>query len=214
MPSPAHRSPDCRCRKRPPIRPAGLPPQAGVIGLFAGLVCYGLIAAAATRSSVVVGCVLPRQRSLAADDLRSASRVDPRCRHRCRFCRRRTAPGAMSNPIARPVLRGFASTGADHRLAMPHLVGMQARRRILRAARRGNPARRSCLGMPRWVADGRAAGPVRLREDPLRPGSLACDLGSIAASPWLAAHGCHRSDRPSPPQRTFRAPRGWVADPG
>src|SRR3979411_145836 len=112
---------------------ANLPPQAGVIGLFAGLICYALIGRSpyaivtATSSSAAV---------LAAATMALGATTVP---HRVAFasllvcatgiafllagCARL---GAMSNLIARPVLRGF-SFGLALVIVVkqwPHIVGL------------------------------------------------------------------------------------------
>src|SRR5215472_3550432 len=80
---------------------ASLPPQAGVIALFAGLLCYGLIGrsrfaiVSATSSSAAV------QRAALASLLVVGAGVAFAL---CALLRL----GAMSNLIARPVLRGYA----------------------------------------------------------------------------------------------------------
>jgi MFS superfamily sulfate permease-like transporter len=94
---------------------AGLPPQAGVIALFAGLACYGLIGRSrfaivtATSSSAAVlasatltlagGDLL--QRALLASFLVAGAGIAFVVAAALRL-------GAMSNLIARPVLRGYA----------------------------------------------------------------------------------------------------------
>ena len=94
---------------------ANLPPQAGVIALFAGLLCYGLIGRSsyaivtATSSSAAVlasatlalaGPDLAARVALAAILVVGAGVVFTVCAA--------LRLGAMSNLIARPVLRGYA----------------------------------------------------------------------------------------------------------
>src|SRR5690349_9298419 len=94
---------------------ANLPPQAGVIALFAGLVCYGVIGrspyaiVSATSSSAVVLAAAtfalagtdPAQRVALASLLVVGSGVAFILLGGLRL-------GALSNLIARPVLRGYA----------------------------------------------------------------------------------------------------------
>src|SRR5215468_8473158 len=104
---------------------AGLPPQAGVIGLFAGLLCYGLIGrsrfaiVSATSSSAVVLA----SATLALGGGSTAGRVGLAF-VLCAALRL----GAMSSAIARPVLRGY-TFGLALVIAVkqwPHLVNVQA----------------------------------------------------------------------------------------
>src|SRR5271170_7305174 len=112
---------------------ANLPPQAGVIGLFAGLVCYALIGRSryaivtATSSSAAVfaaatlalGADTVAQRAVFASMLVCATVIAFLFTGCARL-------GAMSNLIARPVLRGF-SFGLALLIAVkqwPHIVAM------------------------------------------------------------------------------------------
>src|SRR5580692_4543018 len=94
---------------------ANLPPQAGVIGLFAGLLCYGLIGrsrfaiVSATSSSAAV--MAAATTALGAGDVSArvllASILVP-CTGLAFVLAGSARLGAISNLIARPVLRGFA----------------------------------------------------------------------------------------------------------
>src|SRR5882762_5533561 len=109
---------------------ANLPPQAGVIGLFAGLVCYALIGRSrfavvtATSSSAAVfalGADAAGQRLAFASILVCATGIAFLLAGCARL-------GGMSSLIARPVLRGF-SFGLALVIAVkqwPHIVGMHA----------------------------------------------------------------------------------------
>jgi len=121
---------------------AGLPPQAGVIALFAGLICYGLIGQSrtaivgATSSSAAVlasalaalGAQSTAERVALAALLVAGSGVWFALCAALRL-------GAMSNLIARPVLRGYAF-GLALVIAVrqwPQLANVPAQQRLLRA---------------------------------------------------------------------------------
>src|ERR1700694_443727 len=178
---------------------ANLPPQAGVIALFAGLVCHGLTGrsrfaiAAATSSSAAVlasatltlgGGDLAQRVALAATLVVGAGIAFALAG----FLRL----GAMSNLIARPVLRGYAF-GLALVIAVkqwPHLVGMHAQTAdffpLVAEMVRGTAA---------WQTPSLGCGLIALAglfglERVARvPGALVVLLASILASPWLAAHG-------------------------
>src|ERR1700731_4791249 len=112
---------------------ANLPPEAGVIGMFAGLVCYALIgrsrfaivtatsssAAVFAASMLALGANAAAQRAAFASMLVCATGLAFVLAGAARF-------GAMSNLIARPVLRGF-SFGLALVMAVkqwPHIVAM------------------------------------------------------------------------------------------
>jgi MFS superfamily sulfate permease-like transporter len=113
---------------------AGLPPQAGVIALIAGLVCYGLAgssryaivsatsssAAVLAAATVALGVTDPRQRLAIAALLVMTAGTAFMVLGWARL-------GAVSNLIARPVLRGYAF-GLALVIALkqwPTLVGLQ-----------------------------------------------------------------------------------------
>jgi MFS superfamily sulfate permease-like transporter len=115
---------------------ANLPPQAGVIGLFAGLLCYALIgrspyaivsatsssAAVLAAATVALGGGTLEQRVALASLLVFGTGIAFLLAGCARL-------GAMSNLIARPVLRGF-SFGLALVIAVkqwPHIAGMHAR---------------------------------------------------------------------------------------
>src|SRR5450755_2712240 len=112
---------------------ASLPPQAGVIGLFAGLICYALVGrsryaivtATSSSAAVLAAATLALGANAAAQRVAFASILV--CATGIAFlvagCARL---GAMSNLIARPVLRGF-SFGLALVIAVkqwPHIVNM------------------------------------------------------------------------------------------
>src|SRR6202051_3026833 len=113
---------------------ANLPPQAGVVGLFAGLVCYALIGRSryaivtATSSSAAVFAAATLALGANAAGQRVAFAAILVCATGVAFLLAGSARlGAMSNLIARPVLRGF-SFGLALVIAVkqwPHIVAVQ-----------------------------------------------------------------------------------------
>ena len=178
---------------------ANLPPQAGVIGLVAGLICYGLLGrsrfaiVSATSSSAAV--LAAATTALGAGDLPTrvllAGILVP-CTGLAFVLAGSARLGAISNLIARPVLRGFAF-GLALVIAVnqiPALSGLHTHSsgffalvlevaRVLAAA---NPAALSC---------GLAAltGLFVLERVRRVPGALVVIVAGTAASAWLAAHG-------------------------
>lgn len=178
---------------------ANLPPQAGVIGLLAGLFCYALIgrsryamvtatsssaAVLASATSVLAGGGAAGGRLALASILVAATGVAFVLAGAARL-------GAMSNLIARPVLRGF-SFGLALVIAVkqwPHLVGLQAHGDffpllidMLRSAGAWQPASLA-------AGAGALIGLFALERVPQVPGMLVVIVAGIAAAPWLAAHG-------------------------
>src|SRR5580700_8603222 len=113
---------------------ANLPPQAGVIGLFAGLVCYAVFgrsryaivtatsssAAVLAAATLALGANVPAQRVALASIMVVATGFAFLLASCARL-------GAMSNLIARPVLRGF-SFGLALVIAVkqwPHIAAVQ-----------------------------------------------------------------------------------------
>lgn len=178
---------------------ANLPPQAGVIGLFAGLLCYGLIGrsrfaiVSATSSSAAV--LAAATAALGAGDLPTrmllAGILVP-CTGVAFVLAGSARLGAISNLIARPVLRGFAF-GLALVIAVkqiPSLSGLHAHSsgffalllELVRTLEAANPAAVVC-----GVA---ALGGLFVLERIRRvPGALLVIVCGIAASDWLAAHG-------------------------
>lgn len=178
---------------------ASLPPQAGVIALFAGLVCYALIGrsrfaiVSATSSSAAVlasamvalnANTVPERVALAA-----ALVMGTGIAFGLAGCLRL---GAMSNLIARPVLRGYAF-GLALVIAVkqwPHLVDMHASASGFFAL-----ITEMLRGFSSWqlpsLSCGLAAlaGLFALERIPRVPGALVVIVASIAASAVLAAHG-------------------------
>jgi sulfate permease, SulP family len=178
---------------------ANLPPQAGVIGLFAGLLCYALIGSSryaivtATSSSAAVfaAATLALAANVAGQRLAFASILV--CATGIAFVLAGCARlGAMSNLIARPVLRGF-SFGLALVIAVkqwPHIVAVHTHSsdflpllaEILRDVREWQPA---SLG----VGVGALAGLFLLERFKRIPGVLVVIIAGIAGAPWLAARG-------------------------
>ncbi len=178
---------------------AQLPPQAGVIGVFVGLVCYGLIGrsrfaiVSATSSSAAV--LASATLYLGASDL--AQRVAlasilvvgaGMAFALAGFLRM----GAMSNLIARPVLRGYAF-GLALVIAVkqwPHLVDLHTQTTdffplVAEIVRRYAAWQAPSLGCGLMAL----AGLFALERLVRVPGALVVIVASILASAWLAAHG-------------------------
>src|SRR6266478_9561509 len=178
---------------------ANLPPQAGVIALFAGLVCYSLIGRSrfaivtATSSSAAVlasatltlgGGDLAQRVALAATLVVGAGTAFALAG----FLRM----GAMSNLIARPVLRGYAF-GLALVIAVkqwPHLVDLHTQTTdffplVAEIVRRYAAWQAPSLGCGLMAL----AGLFALERLVRVPGALVVIVASILASAWLAAHG-------------------------
>jgi MFS superfamily sulfate permease-like transporter len=178
---------------------ANLPPQAGVIGLFAGLICYGLLGrsrfaiVSATSSSAAV--MAAATSALGAGDETArvllAGILVP-CTGVAFVLAGSARLGAVSNLIARPVLRGFAF-GLALVIAVkqiPALAGLHTSGgsffalvlEMLRTLLAANPTA---------LATGLAAlaGLFLLERVRRIPGALVVILAGIAASGWLAARG-------------------------
>ncbi|HEY1313266.1 MAG TPA: SulP family inorganic anion transporter [Steroidobacteraceae bacterium] len=178
---------------------ANLPPQAGVIGLFAGLLCYALIGSSryaivtATSSSAAVFAAATLALAANASGQRMAFASILVCATGIAFVLAGCARlGAMSNLIARPVLRGF-SFGLALVIAVkqwPHIVAIHTQSsdflplfsEILRHVREWQPV---SLG----VGVGALAGLFLLERFRHIPGVLLVIIAGIAAAPWLALRG-------------------------
>jgi sulfate permease, SulP family len=178
---------------------ASLPPQAGVIALFAGLVCYGLIgrsryaivtatsSSAAVLSAATLGLAGadPTLRLVLASLLVGGTGVAFLLASGLRL-------GAMSNLIARPVLHGYTFGLALVIVVKqwPHLVNLHAQ------ATSFFPIAFELLGEIRaWHPASLATGLIALiglfvLERARRvPGALVVIVVGVATSGWLAAHG-------------------------
>jgi MFS superfamily sulfate permease-like transporter len=178
---------------------ANLPPQAGVIGLFAGLVCYALIGrsryaivtATSSSAAVLAAATLALGADAATQRIAFASILV--CATGIAFLLAGCARlGAMSNLIARPVLRGF-SFGLALIIAVkqwPHIVGMHVHStdflpllaEILRNIGAWEPTSLA-------VGVGALLGLFMLGRVRHVPGVLAVIIIGIAAAPWLASRG-------------------------
>ncbi|GAC1454526.1 MAG: SulP family inorganic anion transporter [Steroidobacteraceae bacterium] len=178
---------------------ANLPPQAGVIALLAGLTCYGLIgrsrfaivSATSSSAAVLASAMLALGADTAAQRvaLAAALVVGTGIAFALAGCLRL---GAMSNLIARPVLRGYAF-GLALVIAVkqwPHLVDLHASAGGFLAL-----ITEMLRGFAAWqlpsLGCGLAAlaGLFLLERVPRVPGALVVIVASIAASGLLAAHG-------------------------
>jgi MFS superfamily sulfate permease-like transporter len=178
---------------------AGLPPQAGVIALFVGLICYGL----AGRSNYAIVTATSSSAAVLASATLALGGVDLSARVAfasllvvgtglafvlCGALRL----GAISNLIARPVLHGYIF-GLALIIAVkqwPTLVAIHPHTpdffalaaQLLRGYRGGHLPSLAC-GLAAL------AGLFALGRIPRVPAALLVILVSIAASGWLAAHG-------------------------
>lgn len=178
---------------------AGLPPQAGVIALFAGLACYGLtgrsrfavVTATSSSAAVLASATLalgggdPGQRIAYASLLVVGTGLAFAVAGVLRL-------GAISSLIARPVLRGY-TFGLALVIAVkqwPGLVEMHTHSSgffaLLAELTRGYAG----WHLPSLACGLTAlAGLFLLERIPRVPGALLVILASIAASGVLAAHG-------------------------
>ncbi len=200
---------------------ANLPPQAGVIGLFAGLLCYGLLGrsrfaiVSATSSSAAV--MAAATTALGAGDETTrvllAGILVP-CTGLAFVLAGSARLGAISNFIARPVLRGF-TFGLALVIAVkqvPALAGLHAQSggffalllQLGRALLAANPAAllTGVLAL---------AGLFALERVRRVPGALVVIVGGIAASGWLAVawRGIDRRHPSGPGTTELFAPRSF-----
>jgi sulfate permease, SulP family len=178
---------------------ANLPPQAGVIALFAGLACYGLIGrsrtaivtATSSSAAVLASATLALATPNTAERIALASILVVGTGVAFTLCGALRL-GAMSNLIARPVLRGYAF-GLALVIAVkqwPTLVDMHAGSDsffiLLAQLLRGYAQWR----LPSLGCGLAALGGLFLLERlPRIPGALLVILASILAAPALARHG-------------------------
>jgi len=177
---------------------ASLPPQAGVIALFAGLVCYGLIgrsrfaivSATSSSAAVLASALLALGASGAAQRAALAVLLVAGAGVAFALCAALRL-GAMSNLIARPVLRGYAF-GLALVIAVkqwPTVAGVHVTSGgffalIVELLR----------GLPSWQLPSLGCGVAALLglfalEHVRRvPGALVVITAGIVAAPWLGAH--------------------------
>jgi sulfate permease, SulP family len=177
---------------------ANLPPQAGVIALFAGLVCYGLIGgsrfaivSATSSSAAVLASALLALEATAAQRLELA--VFLVAGAGCAFALSGVLRlGTMSSLIARPVLRGYAF-GLALVIAVkqwPTLVHLHTHSTEFFALV-AELVRHAAAWQPPSLACGLAALAGLFAFERMRrvPGALVVIVVSIAAAPQLAARG-------------------------
>jgi MFS superfamily sulfate permease-like transporter len=178
---------------------ANLRPEAGVIGLFAGLVCYALIGrsrfaivtATSSSAAVFAAAIVALGANAAAQRVAFTSMLV--CATGLAFLLAGCARfGAMSNLIARPVLRGFAF-GLALVIAVkqwPHIVAIHPHStafaalliEILRDIGAWNPTSLA-------AGVGALVGLFALERIRRVPGVLIVIVAGIAAAPWLASRG-------------------------
>ncbi|MDE3209974.1 MAG: SulP family inorganic anion transporter [Pseudomonadota bacterium] len=179
---------------------AGLPPQAGVIALFVGLTCYGLLGrsryaiVSATSSSAAV---------LAAGTLALAGTDGPvraavaatmvLLTGGCFLIAGMARLGGLSHMIARPVLRGF-TFGLAAVIALkqlPNLTGLPPMRGDFVPSLLVGAFAAMAQIQPYTAGVGTVALLLLFVAERWRrvPGSLVVIVLGIAASGWLAAHG-------------------------
>lgn len=178
---------------------ANLPPQAGVIGLIAGLVSYALIGrsryaiVSATSSSAAVLAAATLALGANAVTQRVAFASILVCATGIAFLLAGSARlGAMSNLIARPVLRGF-SFGLALVIAVkqwPHIVAVHTHGTNFFALL-GEIFGHVDAWQPASLAVGVAAllGLFICQRIPRVPAVLVVIVSGIAAAPWLASRG-------------------------
>ncbi len=179
---------------------AGLPPQAGVIALFVGLLCYGLLGrsryaiVSATSSSAAV---------LAAGTLALAGHNDASraaiaatlvlLTGGCFLIAGAARLGGLSSLIARPVLRGF-TFGLACVIALkqlPNLFGLPALHGDFVPLLLADLLASAGKLQPATAGAGLAALLLLFLSERVRrlPGSLLVIVLGVAASGWLAQHG-------------------------
>ena len=178
---------------------ANLPPQAGVIALFAGLVCYGLIgssriaivSATSSSAAVLASSTLALAGGNTAERLMLASVLVVGTGLAFTLCGVLRV-GAISTVIARPVLRGYAF-GLALVIAVkqwPLLVGMPAHSTAFSAL-----LLELLRNIDAWQWSSLACGLVALAAlfalelVPRIPGALVVIIAGIAAAPYLVQHG-------------------------
>ena len=178
---------------------ATLPPQAGVIALFAGLIVYGLIgrsrfaivSATSSSAAVLASAMLALspagavQRAAIASILVVGAGTAFVLAGALRL-------GAMSNLIARPVLRGYAfglalviAAKQWPLIAGVHVTSSGFFPLLAELARDFSSWKGASLGCGLLAL----AGLFGLERVARVPGALAVIVGGILAAPWLTAHG-------------------------
>ena len=178
---------------------ANLPPQAGVIGLFAGLICYALVGrsryaivtATSSSAAVLAAATLALGANAAAQRVAFASILV--CATGIAFLLAGCARlGAMSNLIARRVLRGF-SFGLALVIAVkqwPHIVGLHTHSTEFLSLL-AEIFRNVGAWEPASLAVGVCAllGLFAFERVHRVPGVLLVIVAGIAFAPWLTSRG-------------------------
>lgn len=179
---------------------AGLPPQAGVIALFVGLVCYGLLGrsryaiVSATSSSAAV--LAAGTLALAGNDQISRAAIAATLvllTGGCFLIASVARLGGLSHLIARPVLRGY-TFGLACVIALkqlPNLLGVPGLHGDFVPLLLANLLGELKLVEPATLACGLVALALLFVGERVRrlPGSLLVIVLGVAASGWLAQHG-------------------------
>jgi MFS superfamily sulfate permease-like transporter len=176
---------------------AGLPPQAGVIGLLAGLVCYALVGrsryaiVSATSSSAAV--LSAATLALGGSSQRIAYASILVCATGIAFLLAGSARlGGMSNLIARPVLRGF-SFGLALVIAVkqwPHMVALHTHATdffalLVEIFRHLEDWQPTSLGVGLGALLALYVG----QRIPRVPAVMVVIVAGIAVAPWLESRG-------------------------
>lgn len=178
---------------------AALPPQAGVIGLFAGLLCYGvlgrsrfaLVTATSSSAAVLASATLELGGNDLAHRVALASLLVAGTGVVFALCGALRA-GAVSNLISRPVLRGY-TFGLALVIAVKQWPGMV--HVPVHSSDFFGLIGELVRGYRAWQLPSLAcglsalAGLFLLERVPRVPGTLVVIVGSILAAPWLAGHG-------------------------
>ncbi|RUL75316.1 SulP family inorganic anion transporter [Dyella choica] len=178
---------------------AGMPPQAGVVALFVGLICYGLLG---TSRYAIVSSTSSSAAVLAAGTLLLAGGGANRTAVAaalvllggiCFLVAGTARLGGLSHLIARPVLRGY-TFGLAIVIALkqlPHLGGWPDLHGDFVPLLVANLVRTSGQVHAMTLLTGVLALAVLYACERLRrlPGSLLVIALGVAASDWLAAHG-------------------------
>ena len=177
---------------------AGLPPQAGVIALFAGLLCYGLIgrsrfavvSATSSSAAVLASAMVALGVSGAAQRAAFASLLVVGAGVAFALCAALRL-GAMSSLIARPVLRGYAF-GLALVIAVkqwPTIAGVHTTSggffTLIAELVRGLE---SWQAPSLWCGIAALLGLFALERVRRVPGALVVITAGILAAPWLGAH--------------------------
>ena len=178
---------------------AALPPQAGVIALLAGMLCYALIGrshyAVVTATSSSAAVLAAATLSLAGTDMTQRIAIASLLVAGCGAAFLLAGSlrlGAMSNLIARPVLRGYAF-GLALTIAVkqwPHIVGLHTQATGF-VPLLVEQVREVAAWQPCSLGAGVLALLALFALERVRrlPGAFVVIVAGIAASDWLQAHG-------------------------